>query len=525
MKWWNYHIFFLIKILLFLFKYINNFFVLPFDTIYINDKTIKEEDYHTLLFQNELYVNLSIGTPRQDIKAMLKMDKYGFLIYEDAFNPNLSTTYEKIKENLKISWVWNFIPFSLKDHFYISSFNSYKNFENYISQNNNKELLYNITKTNKTKFMSIHLKNTKNNFNKMFHNYGIIGLKLNGNPNFNPPEFVVSLKKSQEIKSYSFSLKFNNETKNGFFNNVNKGYFIIGEELTDDESEIDKICYTNGLKYGGEINWETNFDNIYTKNNNFNMNKNKNDFKHFISKRKQGNFFVNKPYILGTKEYNEFINETFFYELIEQKICYVNYKINNNDYFSYICDSTSKIFINNLNNNFPDLIFEHKELGENFTLTKYDLFSYNIFNNSDLNLYFLVMFANPKGHSYIFSWLLGVPFFKKYRLSFNYDTKKIGYYKDDGKIIMKQNRKINNFKLLNNNYFKIFLILILICIIFILGMCYQKKIIKLPRKIKANELEDNYEYNSYINNKNNDINIYKNSKFIKEVELGLKLVN
>ena len=504
-----------IQLFFLLFRIINNFFVLPFDTIYIDDETIKGKDYHTLLFQNELYVNLSMGTPKQHLKAMLKMDKYGFIIYEDAFNYNLSSTFEKSDKIIKISWVWSFIPIPSNDHFYLPSFNSYKEFQKYIIQNNKKEFIYNITKTNKTLYLGIHIKNkTSNNFNKMFHNYGIIGLQFNANINFNAPEFVTSLKESNEINSYTFSLKFNNETNKGFFNNENNGYFIIGEELTDDINEKNKITYTNALKFGGEINWETLFDNIYLKSND--------KYISFNSKRKQGDFFINKPYILGSKEYNEYINKTFFNELIEQNICHINDKINNNDYFSYICDSNSPIFINNLNNKFPDLVFEHKELEENFTLTKNDLFTFNHFNKSDNNLYFLIMFANPKGHQYIFSWMLGIPFLKKYRISFNYDTKKIGYYKNDGKIIISDKNETNNFNIFKSTFFKIVFIIILIIIIFILGMFYQRKINKVPRKNKANELDDDYEYESSKNN--NDINNFNNKKHHKEVELGIKLI-
>ena len=522
MKHRNHIFFFIIQLLLF--KTIKNFFVLPFDTIYIKDETIVGEDFHNTLFQNELYINLSLGTPIQNIKTILKMDKYGFIIYEDAFNYNLSSTYEIINENLRISWIWSFISYPSKDHFYLPYFNLYSNLYKYISKNKNyiNEIKYNITKTNKTSFLRIYVKNINtNNFNKMFHNYGIIGLQLNGNINFNPPEFVVSLKHSNNINSYAFSFLFNTE-KNKIFNNIdNKGYFIIGEELTD-QNDIDNIHYTNCIKYGGEISWETYFDNIYSKNKDI-KNKDNNNYTDFISKRKQGNFFINKPYILGTKEYNEFIFNIFFNELLEQNICYINDKINNNDYFSYICDSNSKIFMDNLNNNFPDLIFEHKELEENFTLTKNDLFSYNNLNKSDINLYFLVMFANLKGRDYIFSWILGIPFLKKYRLSFNYDTKQIGYYKNVGKTSKKEKK---NFFCFNNKIFKITYILILISIIFILGMIYQKKRIKIPRRIKANELEYNYEYNSNKNNRINDINNYKNrNKLEKDIELGMKLID
>ena len=486
----------------FLFTFINNFFVLPFETVYINDETISGKEYNDLLFQNELYVNLSMGTPIQNIKAILKMDKYGFIIYEDAYNCNISSTYEIVDEDLTISWVWSYISYPSKDHFYLPSFNSYDTFNKYIEKKGGNEIEHNITKANKTTFLRIHIKDINaNNFNLMFHNYAIVGLQLNAyKQNFNAPEFIESLREGKNIKLDTFSLKFNNVKEKGFFYNDNRGYLIIGEELTDQENEKEIIKYTKAIKYGGEIKWQTIFDNIYSKEKNEKEIKNGNYSNEYRTESKQGNFFVNYPYILGPKEYNSFINDTFFNDLIEQNLCYINYNIHNNDYYSYICDSTSKVFMEKLNNSFPDLIFEHKELEENFTLTKNDLFSFNYFNKSDTNLYFLVMFANPKSKEYIYHWILGIPFLKKYRLSFNYEAKEIGYYKYDGEIRKKnKNEKTNNKSFFKSTTFKIICIIILVAIIFILGMICQRILIKSPRKAKANELEDDYEYTAKIN--------------------------
>ena len=133
------------------------------------------------------------------------------------------------------------------------------------------------------------------------------------------------------------------------------------------------------------------------------------------------------------------------------------------------------------------------------------------------------MFENNNKNEQDFNWILGIPFLKKYRLSFNYDTKSIGYYKNDDKIIFEIKKEENNkYSFFNNSFFKIICIVILVVIFFILGMIYQRKIIKFPRKIKANELEDNYEYDF---NKKNDINFIQKNKFQKEVELGFKLIN
>ena len=134
------------------------------------------------------------------------MDKYGFIIYEGAWNNSLSTSYEIVKENLKIGWLNDYISTPSKDIFYLFSFNSYNDLNKYISTNKN-EKIYNIVKTNKIIFLKIQQKmGTSNKFNKIYNNYGIVGLKYNSNSYYNAPEFINSLKAIKEIKTYSFSL-------------------------------------------------------------------------------------------------------------------------------------------------------------------------------------------------------------------------------------------------------------------------------------------------------------------------------
>ena len=69
---------------------INCYFVLPFETIFIKDKTVTDTDYFTNLTQSELSVNFNIGSKKEEIKLVLKMDKYGFLIYENTYDYNNS---------------------------------------------------------------------------------------------------------------------------------------------------------------------------------------------------------------------------------------------------------------------------------------------------------------------------------------------------------------------------------------------------------------------------------------------------
>ena len=86
-------------------------------------------------------------------------------------------------------------------------------------------------------------------------------------------------------------------------------------------------------------------------------------------------------------------------------------------------------------------------------------------------------------------WYLGKPFLQKYEIVFDHDNKQISFY---SKIIEKDSshKQINNKK----NYY-ILAIIGLCCVIGVLIFIIIKCYMKLPRRKKANELEDdNYVY-------------------------------
>ena len=137
-----------------------------------------------------------------------------------------------------------------------------------------------------------------------------------------------------------------------------------------------------------------------------------------------------------------------------------------------------------LNSNFPNLIFEHKELEEKFIFTKNDLFTYNMYNKSDPYLYFVVLFPQLKNKYHVMSWVMGVPFLKKYILSFNFENKMIGYYKINNNNTYKK----SNFFLFDKKNIVIIVFIITVTLSFAFGMYIHKKITKSQRKNKANEL-------------------------------------
>ena len=509
---------------------INNFYVLPFDKILIKDELYQENlNFYDYLFQSELYTNLTIGSPPKSIESLIKFETNGFYIYQKAYNYSLSTTYDKYFWPID-QWFFNSVSFIISDYFY---FNSYGTSNDYIQSNNNSSQ---IIKTNKT--LIVVMFKAREICNKKYDNYGYIGLDYDDKQSSSKsPEtrinFINTANKRWKLNNSLFYFDFNkdNYTYKNFFNNYFKGNFILGKDLVDEKNESDKIKYTHLSKDKTSQKWIIKFDYIYSRINNTNFEKENldkiNNNTEFNSNQLNAELKLNKPYIIGTSEYYNYINQYFFYDLIDQKLCFINllnYTYNKNELFGISCKGNSDYFLNILKNKFPELIFESKDLEKKFNLNIYDLFSYNIYNKYDTNLYFLIFFykiekTNNK------NWILGIPFFRKYTLSFDYENKKIGYY---------HKTKVKN-KVIDNNknilqILKMLGIIFLIFALFIFGMICQKKITKTPRKIKANELDDNYIYeNSNSSDKNTN---YKNSvKDInskggennKSVELGFKL--
>ena len=188
----------------------------------------------------------------------------------------------------------------------------------------------------------------------------------------------------------------------------------------------------------------------------------------------------------GTENYRQGILETFFNEKIKSGICFEE---NTSTYFTYYCKKNVNF------TNFKNLYFYNKDLNYNFEFTYKDLFFYN---ELDENYYFLVVFDNENENGGYLNnlWALGEPFFKKYQLIFNKDTKRIGLYTN---IISNDNNhnKIGNESWFSKNkwYFLLSILLVILLVALIVTIVLYIK--KGPRrKTKANELDDDFEYNT-----------------------------
>ena len=288
---------------------------------------------------------------------------------------------------------------------------------------------------------------------------GEIGLKINKiyNNNLENATFIQQLKEKKIIDNYSFYLKYTGE---------DEGEFIIGnyphqynKSYNEQYLKKSKIGASNVFNYP---EWEIEFDNIYSGDND-------------ISYQKIADLYYEYGLIIGTGTYYKDIKDNYFKYLIDNNTCSHTILMN---YFVFVCDK-------NLNlNYFPLLSFVLKDLNYNFTFNGFDLF----YEFQD-SLYFQIIFSRSSS----VRWVFGKQFFKKYQIILDREQKTFGFY------TFISNNKFN----FNFTWIIIFILLILL----IFCVFYIRKIIKGKRKIRANELEDNYEYISNTNEDNRNSNL------------------
>ena len=153
-------------------------------------------------------------------------------------------------------------------------------------------------------------------------------------------------------------------------------------------------------------------------------------------------------------------------------------------------------------NNFENLEFIHQELSYIFILDKNDLFI-------DVNdkKYFLCIFPEENRYKNENNWIFGTPFIKKYNFVFDQDIKKILFYEDNANIK-------SNYESSKISKLALTIIIILSIITFLIFLYIIIKIIFKPKQIKANELEDSFNYKNEENLNSKEIkNSFVNSKY------------
>ena len=360
------------------------------------------------------------------------------------------------------------IYIDLLDNFLILSNNSYQNFNNNLTNEKNIIFQNNIYEKAFCVKDNISIKNENDSIIEFESNF-LLGTKINDNFYINNEKYnnTLGLKyMNNNIELYNYNFLYNLKEKNiisklifyfNFTNNkidLNQGNLIIGEyphkiNLLLKKEDLYKMNILFKISF---IECASKFHSIYINNN-------------LIEENKEIYFNVNFNGFKAPKNFFSFINNSFFNEYYKNENCFY---VHNNKSFIY-CNSNVNI------KKFPEIKFYNKEINYTFVLTFKDLFIE--INNK---YYFLIVCES-------YNWIFGIPFIKKYNPVFDQENKYIGFYK-----------KYLTEKLLNNNinkkinYQLIINIILLLLLIFLL--IYICNYLKKNRKIRANELEDNYNY-------------------------------
>ena len=302
---------------------------------------------------------------------------------------------------------------------------------------------------------------------------GMIGFNMLNefdNKNYN---FLYNLKKNNYINNYYLSFNFNEKIAFDNYENL-KGEIILGElpheynkDKFSEESFKQEIVTIEKLRDYNFI-----FDIIYVglkdKTKKILIDKNNKPLLKVI-------WEISYGLISGPDLYQNYIEENFFNKTEISNICQ-KMKDSGREmpYDIYVCDNEIKSKFNL----FPELIFYLQNSDYNFTFNYEDLFMLK--NNK---YYFNVIFLGGLNN-----WRFGLPFFLKYQLVFNQDSKQIGFYTD---FVKKEEEKSFIY---NNIWFwvgiSVVVIGIIIATIFITKKYFENK----NRRKRANELDDGFDY-------------------------------
>lgn len=337
----------------------------------------------------DLLVKLQIGDPKQNIQLSACLGEFTtFVISKDAdgykdgtYNKSLSTTYK----NLTKEEGYTFQTFS----------EGIKSIENITITDSNIQI-------NDLEFILA----TEIGGNSCYDTYcevlaqpGILGFKLahlyDELEAVRNTNFVPQLKKKNLISSYDFYFNFTSE---------NEGNIIIGAKPHElNNNYINKVFspIQTSLMAHNEIDWSISFDKIYYGEEN-------------MYNEKSVMLRIEFGLIIGSFYWHKYLLNNFFTPLINENKCFKGQteELGSTAYF-YYCNSTTDI------SHFKPFSFSIHEYEYNFTLTKDDLFV----KDGDKWI-FLMIFGG------IYEIVFGFPFFKKYQLVFNQDTKTVGFYRE-----------------------------------------------------------------------------------------------
>ena len=484
------------------FQYNTNIIVLPFRENKIND-----DDLSNKFHSKELYTEVLIGDPPQCLNININTESFMFYIQPDLCYDNSPSFYDHSKSK-SFHAITGFededFYDELNDGIYASDFFSFYN---------STELNTNITKNAFEFFYSTYI-----SYKKYKNICGIAGFGLKfRNVKSNIDTFINTLKKKGLINDYLWTYEYFEKEENKILNfmKINNKYIIenfdgliIIGNYSEEYNPInyDKNNYMSTLAVEREtvLKWDLVFHKIYCIYNE----------EISIDKDIHADLSINYDYIISTKEYFEKLILPFFNFYLEKNICKIKETRKNSFMYEIIyCDK--KLFTNEDITKFPTIYFYHHNFNYTFEITYNDLFME--INN---NIYFLILKNIGQFNQNV--WKLGKIFLNKYHFSFNQDSKMVIFYnknKPKNKFINDKEKEKEKENIINKIKFNINYVWIIICVIcLIIGIYIGNKIIIRNRKLRANELIDEYDYKA--ENVNNDIK--NNSINEKNIEMGVK---
>ena len=456
-----------------------NYIILPFNLMNLNlelneylNAFNKAENLLIELNKNQIYTKLPIGNPPRNVDFYFTMDNtiYGILSgycpegSYSSYNPYLS-------QNLKIKSDY-FITIGTINNAAIVEDNCTIYYNN-LNLTRKKEIEIEFLLGNYSSFLYSNQDNNKY--------CGRIGLYKSVVRTYSyAKNFIKYLNKEKIVDSYSWGIFFfDKENSFNVDDNILKqynGFYIAGITSKD---------YLDIFKTTNIINIHTIDNNINLKIFFFEFQNNNNEI--VCSDNSLAYFLLDFNYIISGKEYYDNIQRIYFQKYIENKICEekASYKAYEGRTIMIVCNITFKKYLNS----FPTLYLHSRELSFTFNLDYNDLFL-----ESNDKIYFLIVYKEMIKPI----WKLGKIFMRKYPFIFDQDKKTISLVYLDK--FIEQKGKIDK------NYLKRFKDFCLYSLLFVgilIGLFIGRRLWNKSRKLKANELEDNFDYTSQ--NKNTKI--------------------
>jgi len=434
--------------------------VIPFEST--NKKELKPEKYFFNLFNNELKINLKVGSHHQSIPCYLNLNSHTVYICgsdselhngQPKYEEYKSTTYTNLSSTIS-SESFYVIGIASKDQICIND-NQVTNLKFYLAKTrfSSQELIYSCM---------IGL-----GYEQVFYDDDDAEGYLE-----EIESFLSQLKNANLINKKVFFIKYNDNDDNGeiifgafpheikdkYYEDCLEENYIEGDNVYT--SDIQIVWSIKGYIYSGEkllFNYLSSID-----------------------------FELNQGFIIGSYSYKKEVLNNFFSEKLTKGECYTQEVYQQKKAFDgFYCKKNIDI------TKFENLRIILDKIKYRIDLSYDDLFTLN----GDY-LYFNVLFTQDEDE-FKNDFILGKPVFRKYPIVFNFvrRSEKIGFYNNLS--YKKNGQNINNVNEGNGSGKKLTILLIIIGIVIICLLSYIIiRYCRRPRKQKVNELIEFFDYSA-----------------------------